>query len=1326
VALADGVAGSAYYLEIVHLHAPSDPASAAGASADHVSIAITFPDGFRSRPAAADGTASSAESAGGVWLRYERGAAADGTATGQPLTIDAAGRDVSQGAVVNATVSELAAGQPYRFAVLASNLVGPSPSSAASAVVVTGALRPAPVSRPAVDLESISTSALQVAWVGPYDNGAEVTGYNVSWRDTGEESSGVSTGLSYDTLLGTQRTFTAQGLQPGTLYVFSVAAANEQGYGNHSVDSVAVATSPTVPSAPALPATSAPAAALDTLTNLASASVNVSWVPPRANGLLITSFRVTHRAHVEGATEAELGAFGSPTVVGAASSAVVQDLQPGAAYEFAVEAFNSLGYSAQSAASAVTTMLATVPSAPAAPTTSALVATLDPDTNVALATVLVSWVAPHANGRPVTAYTVLYRVAGDESAEFGSPTLVGSVGSATVVDLTPGTVYQFTVFATNEEGSSPQSPVSVDVEMPSVRPSAPAAPTTSDLVAALNLHTNIAVATVTVAWAVPAANGRAITAFSILRRVRGSGAAFGSATTVGVVTSAPVTGLLPGEEYEFTVAAVNLQGTGPQSPVSDSVEMLSTIPSAPAAPRPWGQALSSIALNWTAPAANGAPVTAYIVRRRDDGVHSGISGFDAATQVVFGGALSAALIVDLFGDTPYEFQIAANNSVGQGPFSNASVVLRTPEAPPEAPEAPHLRSPTSTNLTALWTAPLDNGHAIIRYVIQYQPMPRADGTRDGVASAEVGDDLRVTLTGLQSDTTYEVQVKACSGKGCSLDWSGGSILATLEASPAAGSVVLADGCSVPSTGTCNSCAARPECGWCVSRGACLGGVTAGPFPSLAASCPQGFAGVAATATPGGHGGGYASSAGEATASPWRFFNAECPSGLALSTTRLTLSETGGSQVYAVSLEAEPKAAVTISIVSPSDVTTSASELVFGTDTWAAAQSVTVSAVPDSLDEGTKETHFIKHAASSADPRYSGNASAWLPTASLSVYVYDDDTSAVVITPEAAAVSVVEGTTAPDAYWLALGSQPFYDVTVTVVPAADAAGATVLDVTPASLVFTTADWATARAVNVTARPGTVPQVGRSVLVHSFYCYDCFFSNAFFNCLTYLPTLCAPGHRAAGHVARPESEPLRRVDGHKVQRRRRRVLGPARRQRAGDGAGRLLPRHGANAAGRAVRGGRSCLQRQPGRRGRRRRGRGGRGADLDRRGHGDLQRGADPPADGGSDGDRWLAAAGLAGRRQPQQHRLRPDGVSVLLRLQRRQLQHPRGGGGDRSGRRRLGRRRPASNAALHGSAQLRVQVHLHRGWYASHHHGGQPLRRRDCVARVLAHGGGDRR
>ena len=128
----------------------------------HVSIAITFPDGFRSRPAAADGTASSAESAGGVWLRYERGAAADGTAAGQPLTIDAAGRDVSQGAVVNATVSELAAGQPYRFAVLASNLVGPSPSSAASAVVVTGALRPAPVSRPAVDLESISTSALQL------------------------------------------------------------------------------------------------------------------------------------------------------------------------------------------------------------------------------------------------------------------------------------------------------------------------------------------------------------------------------------------------------------------------------------------------------------------------------------------------------------------------------------------------------------------------------------------------------------------------------------------------------------------------------------------------------------------------------------------------------------------------------------------------------------------------------------------------------------------------------------------------------------------------------------------------------------------------------------------------------------------------------------------------------------------------------------------------------------------------------------------------------------------------------------------------------------
>ena len=165
--------------------------------------------------------------------------------------------------------------------------------------------------------------------------------------------------------------------------------------------------------------------------------------------------------------------------------------------------------------------------------------------------------------------------------------------------------------------------------------------------------------------------------------------------------------------------------------------------------------------------------------------------------------------------------------------------------------------------------------------------------------------------------------------------------------------------------------------------------------------------------------------------------------------RLNPSE-GGTAVYTVTLKALPDGTVTVVPTSGDSgaVSVSPASLTFTTANWDTTRTVTVTGVAD--DDASNETVTVRHDVSG----YGAVTSA----AAVMVTVTDDDDSEVEVEPTR--LSADEGGTA--VYTLRLSTRPAGNVTIT--PASSDSGAAT--VSPASVVFTTANWDTARTVIVT--------------------------------------------------------------------------------------------------------------------------------------------------------------------------------------------------------------------------------------------------------------------
>ena len=184
---------------------------------------------------------------------------------------------------------------------------------------------------------------------------------------------------------------------------------------------------------------------------------------------------------------------------------------------------------------------------------------------------------------------------------------------------------------------------------------------------------------------------------------------------------------------------------------------------------------------------------------------------------------------------------------------------------------------------------------------------------------------------------------------------------------------------------------------------------------------------------------------------------------------------GRTDTYTVVLNTRPTRNVRIAVLSSDEAaaTVSPASLNFTPSNWSTAQTVTVVAVDDNVDQGNRSV-TITHTLTSNDANYRRISN--IP--SVAATVADNDTAAVTIT-ESGGVSVTEaaGADHTDTYTVVLDTVP----SASVVIAIESVGTAAVTVSPASLRFTTTNWNTAQTVTVTGVDDNVDQGNRSVTI-----------------------------------------------------------------------------------------------------------------------------------------------------------------------------------------------------------------------------------------------------
>ena len=317
-------------------------------------------------------------------------------------------------------------------------------------------------------------------------------------------------------------------------------------------------------------------------------------------------------------------------------------------------------------------------------------------------------------GSPITSYTVTSSPGGFTGTGVGSPIVV--------TGLTNGTLYTFTVTATNAAGTGPASAPSNGV----IPAGSPGAPTIGTATAGN--------AQATVTFTPPASNGgSAITSYTVTSSP-------GGFTGTGAGSPIVVTGLTNGTAYTFTVRATNAIGTGPASAPSNSVTP-ATVPGAPTiGTATAGNAQASV--TFTPPASNGgSAITGYTVT-------SSPGGFTGT------GAGSPIVVTGLTNGTAYTFTVTATNAIGTGPASGVSNSV----TPATVPGAPTIGTATAGNAqaTVTFTPPASNGgSAITGYTVTSNP---GGFTGTGAGSP-------IVVTGLTNGTAYTFTVTATNAVG---------------------------------------------------------------------------------------------------------------------------------------------------------------------------------------------------------------------------------------------------------------------------------------------------------------------------------------------------------------------------------------------------------------------------------------------------------------------------------------------------------------------------------------------------------------------------------
>ena len=199
----------------------------------------------------------------------------------------------------------------------------------------------------------------------------------------------------------------------------------------------------------------------------------------------------------------------------------------------------------------------------------------------------------------------------------------------------------------------------------------------------------------------------------------------------------------------------------------------------------FASAATSLTVNWSAPDDTGASaITGYDLRYiRSDAADRSSSNWTTKGDIWSSGALNYAL-TGLTGGVKYLIQMRASNAEGVGGWSTAFSMSTSASMPPDAPTIDSVTA-RSAEFTVVWQAPTTGSSGITSYDVRYIKTSE-DETDDTNWTVQTGawraggGDLQYTVTGLDNDVEYDVQVRAVNSAGTG-SWSATSVVRPLRA-----------------------------------------------------------------------------------------------------------------------------------------------------------------------------------------------------------------------------------------------------------------------------------------------------------------------------------------------------------------------------------------------------------------------------------------------------------------------------------------------------------------------------------------------------------------
>lgn len=307
--------------------------------------------------------------------------------TGYTVTADGVDQEC---AATTCTISGLTNNQEYTFTVTATNEVGESDPSVASAPA-----RPdVEPERPAPPKGTDGDKTADLTWTAPVNRGSPITSYTV------EISPAPANGVSQKSVSGTSTTW--EGLTNGTAYQFRIQAVNDADRPSELSGWSSSITPAGIPMQPLAPSASRAESAVN------GGVANVSWKAPNANGATIQTYDLyVYESGSRVRTVEDISG----------TSQQVPGLKTTSSYSFAVAAENRVGTSEASPRSTAVTPYGR----PKAPSTPSIRATGSNNT------IKVDFTAGSANGSPITGYQ--YQVSGGSWQGLGGPGSTINVGS---------------------------------------------------------------------------------------------------------------------------------------------------------------------------------------------------------------------------------------------------------------------------------------------------------------------------------------------------------------------------------------------------------------------------------------------------------------------------------------------------------------------------------------------------------------------------------------------------------------------------------------------------------------------------------------------------------------------------------------------------------------------------------------------------------------------------------------------------------------------------------------------------------------------------------